>query len=302
MVAPLFDAMLEGSVEAFVQAIELMGMYAFGALNRLKGLLPQILKLAENATRRETVASQRPRSNGTYPYHFEQIMDYMLNRGRKDAGARATALALAKALAKVERYDDGLLVKSVLPKLLSSFPGISWPLIGQAIVSDERRATSLSYVLGDPVSFGRENNPPILALLEDTLFAWCHAHPERAPAFVARTVPILASPQGQTPEPSLHPTMARLLDEFGEREDVLEAVAVNIRSFSWVGSPIKTLALHKEIFGLDARNTQSLGCAAGLTTCSTKSTTTSKKPVPVTKNERRSGKSSPISDERMSQA
>ena len=247
LVAPLFDAMLDGSVEAFVQAIELMGMYAFGALNRLKGLLPQILKLAENATRRETVASQRPRSNGTYPYHFEQIMDYMLNRGRKDAGARATALALAKALAKVERFDDGLLVNSVLPKLLSSFPVISWPLIGQAIVSDERRAASLRYVLGDPFSFGRESNPPILALPEDTLFAWCHAHPDRAPAFVARTVPILASPQGQTPGPSLHPTMARLLDEFGEREDVLEAVAVNIRSFSWVGSPIKTLALHKEI-------------------------------------------------------
>lgn len=245
----LFEVMLDGDAEAFVQVIELMGMYTFDIRDRLKGLHPQILKLAENSTQHGTVAAQWTHGNGTHGYHFERIMGYSLDKGRKNASARATALALAKALASLDRYGGAFLIKPLLPKLLSKFPEITWPLIGQAIVSDKRRAASLRYVLGDLFSFGGEPNPLILQLPEDVLFAWCHAHPDRAPVFVAQTVPMVAPRRGQADEPFLHPVMARLLEEFGEREDVQEAVGSSIYPTSWIGSPTETLVLHKRTLG-----------------------------------------------------
>ena len=114
-------------------------------------------------------------------------------------------------------------MKPVIPMLLSSFPEIAWPLIGRAIVSDRQRAWRLGHVLGDRVSFGRENSPTILHLPEGTLFAWRHAHPDQAPAFAAGVVPVLTTHQLDAPRRSLHPVMIRLLEGFGDREAVREA-------------------------------------------------------------------------------
>ena len=243
-VAPLFDTMLDHSAEGFTEAVHLMGMYAYGAPEKLEGLRPQVLKLAENATR-----WQLTRGWDQCQYHFELIMGWVLGKGRRNPDARATALALAKAVANMEGFNDDLLIKPLLPKLLSGFPEIAWPLIGQAIVSDQRRASRLRYVLGDPYSFGRKANPVILSLPEDTLFAWCDASPDSAPAFLAVTIPVLATQGVDAPERTLHPVIARLLNEFGDRKDVLQAVESNIHTFGWSGSRTTYYAPYKEPLG-----------------------------------------------------
>ena len=81
------------------------------------------------------------------------------------------------------------------------------------------------------------------------MFAWCHANPNRAPAFSAETIPVLTAGGVDAPERSLHPLMSRLLDEFGERTDVLQAVERNIHSFSWSGSRTTYYASYKEPLG-----------------------------------------------------
>lgn len=243
-VAPLFDTMLDQGVEGFVVALQLMGMYAHGDPEKLAGLLPQVLKLAENATRWTPT-----RDWDECQYHFEVIMAWMLGKGRQSPDARAAALALAKAVVNAEESNDELLVKRLLPRLLSDFPEIAWPLIGQAIVSDQRLALRLRFILGDPYSFGRNAAPAILSLPEDTLMAWCHANPNRAPAFSAETIPALIAEGVDPPERTMHPLMARLLDEFGERDDVLQAVAGNIHTFSWSGSRAPYYASYKKPLG-----------------------------------------------------
>ena len=262
-VAPLFDTMLDHSAEAFVAAVDLIGTYAYDAPDKLDAFRPQISKLAENVTRQG--------QSWGYPmsdHHFEQVMNWMLGKGRHDPDARATALALANAVVSVTGWKDepafdtsGVddlkstlvagwkherLLKPVVPMLLSGFPEIAWTLIGQAIVSDQRRGRRFEDILGDKFAFDRGPNPAILSLPEDTLFAWCRAHPDRAPAFAARVLPILTSYQKGAQEPLLHPTMARLLDEFGDREDVRQAVALNMHNFGWWGSVRTYYALYQE--------------------------------------------------------
>ena len=230
-VSPMFDAMLDHGPQAYAVAVDLMEMYAFGDLEKLDGLRPQVVKLASNASR-WAPASATPMQD----YHFEQIMSWMLAKGREDKDASSTALALALGFVgadTIELAERGMLL---LRTLLSEFPEVVWPLIGQEIVSDRRAAMRAEFVLGSPFSFGERTDPPILRLPEDTLFAWCHAHPDGAPAFAAKIVPVLASGEDDTQEAALHPVVARLLDEFGEREDVRRALEDNIYTFGWTGS------------------------------------------------------------------
>ena len=236
-VTPLFDRMLDRSVDAFHVAVELMGMYAYGTPGKLEDLRPQIRKCTENLTRweRSQGSPEFDHRSEQFMHHFEQLMEWVLNKGRRDRDACATALVLAKTLVEVENYGDERMMKRVVPTLLTRFPEIVWPLIGQAIVSDPQRAWRLEFVLGDRFSFGREEKPNLLYLPEDTLFAWCHAHPDRAPAFVASMAPFLTTYNVKASEISLHPVMARLLNNFGDRNDVRQAAALNIHNFSWSG-------------------------------------------------------------------
>ena len=232
-VAPLFDVMLDRAGEAFGIGLELMGMYALGVPDRLESLRPQVRKSAEEITRWELIQDE-----AMADYHFEEIMKWMLEKGRQDEDACATAFTLTSALVHlVEINNEPVIrvIKPVLPILLSGFPEIVWPLIGQAIIANQIQSWRFELVLGNPFSFKWEE-PTILSLPEDALFAWCHAHPDRAPNFVAAVSPILTSYQIDAPERSLHPVMTRLLDEFGDSEDMLRSIAKNINSFAWTGS------------------------------------------------------------------
>ena len=238
--APLFDVMLDHGAEAYAVALDLMAMYAFDDLEKLDGLRPQVVKVAEGAGRWESVASMP-----THDYHFEQVMGWMLEKGRADRDARSTALALARSLVGAEGIESAVRVRPLLRALLADFPEVVWPLIGQVIVSDLRARARAELMLGDPFSFGPRTTPALLHLPEDTLFAWCHAHPDRAPAFAAKIVPVLA-PHEADGGSALHPTMARLLDEFGDRDDVRHAVESNIYTFGWAGSVTAYYARYEE--------------------------------------------------------
>ena len=212
-----------------------------GTPGKIAGFRPQIRKSAENFTRWKQLRNQPGAAAD-----FELIVQWMLEQGREDGDARATALALAKALVNDEDDRGKDFIEPMIPMLLSDFPEIAWQLIGQAIVSDQQRAWRLARVLRGRRPVDGESNPTILSLPEHALFAWCHAHPDRAPAFAAGVVPVLAGSELEASERSLHPVMFRLLDELGDREGVLQAVLDNMHNFTWSGSLASHFALYEE--------------------------------------------------------
>ena len=239
--APLFDTLLDHSAEGFAVAVHLMGRFSYRDRDRLEALRPQIRKLAENSSRWKV-----PRRHGESQHYFQLVVGWMLGKGRQDTDAWATALALAQAVVNAEGIDHDLLLEPVLPQILSDFPEVSWPIIGQAIVSDSRRAWRLGFILGDTYSPPDTAKPTLLKLPDASLFAWCHAHPNRAPAFVAQCVPVLNSGEDALTEPSLHPIIVRLLDEFGDRDDVRQGVETNIHNFGGSGSATTYYARYKQ--------------------------------------------------------
>ena len=249
-VAPLFDALLDHSVEGYTVALDLLGMYVFGRLGILEDFRPQLRKAAENFTKHFP-----PSHDAMAAHHFEELMKWVLEKGREDPDARAVALALARSLVGLDQNTaEGMLrarmieehmIKPVIRLLLGSFPEITWPIVGQGIISDPLRAWHLSNLLGSRMSSDDRHDAAILSLPEDVLFEWCRAHPDSAPTFTATVVPVLTTYNREAVGHTLHPRMARLLDEFGDRADVLQAVGSNIHSyFSW-GSPTGYFALYE---------------------------------------------------------
>ena len=240
-VEPLFDAMLSHSSEAFLIAAQLICMYVRSDTEKLDDFLPQIVRIAKDVPR-----WKHSQIEVMAAFSFVQLMTGILKRGREDSQARTLALTLAGVSIESIGQESFRLVKELLPRLLSDFPEITWPLIGQAIISKEKRRWLFEFALGESSSPGTEPKPAILSLPEETLLAWCWAHPDDAPAFAAATLPLLKTDEVGVPSPSLHPAMVKLVDEFGDCNGVLQAVGRNMATFSWTGSATTRLQLYRE--------------------------------------------------------
>ena len=242
---PLFDALLDHTAnEALAVVFDLIDTYLMGVPNAFDFLRPQIRKCIKKCVEEGKVPSDTMAS-----FHFEQLTMRMLEKGREDTDACAIALDLAKLLVEISRRIGENLPGSLTWRLLSDFPEIVWPYVGAAITADDRHAWFLMHTLGTNFL----ENPPILSLPETTLFSWCHAHPEKAPAFAASVVPILEV--GKDSEMTIHPLLRRLIDEFGECTDFLRGIERNINNQGFAGSatwhydryikPFNTLADHQ---------------------------------------------------------
>jgi DNA-binding XRE family transcriptional regulator len=242
-VVPLFDQLFGMGGPAFSVGVELMGMYVHGRSEILDELRPQ-LRLAAGFP----AHTSENRGSQMDVHHFQEFMGWILGKGPSDSDAVVIAIDLTKHLiAHAERGGEDP-IKRLLPKLLPEFLEVVWPLLGHAIVSDPRNAWRFEFLLGDGLSFGAQN-PAALRLPEDMLFAWAHAHPDVAPAFLAVVFPVLVNRDPQRGTNAFHPMTKRLIDEFGNREDVLRAITRNMHTFGWSGSSQEPyLAMYLEPF------------------------------------------------------
>ena len=231
--ALFFDALCHHGTDGFHVSVLLMGALAEGDWQRVEKFRPQLLGLASLVA--DPIFAPKP--VGRIAHHAVELFKWLLGKGRDDGDACALALTLSRAVSQDHIPDGAIeLVSPLLPELLSGFPEITWPLIGQQLISPTAGAWELQEALAKRFKVHPgEVGPPILALPPDTLFAWCSAHPDEAPACAATIFPVLA-PLDEANGPKLHPLFGRLLAQFGDREDVLTAAAENIHCFSWTGS------------------------------------------------------------------
>ncbi|MDE0291057.1 MAG: type II toxin-antitoxin system MqsA family antitoxin [Candidatus Dadabacteria bacterium] len=241
-VTPLFDLMLKRkSPLSFGVVLDLMISYTYRREELLEDLRPQLLLLAEYPSIEKEKAYDPSRAR-----KYETLMGWIISKGNKDPDARTVAINITKQLiTKDLPYDDEKMVVQLLPELLSNFAEIAWPMIGEGIKENELKTWRISMVLRDRPLLG-DKPPPILSVPEDVLFGWCYANPEIGPAFLAVAVPLLKDRGQETVSEEFHPTIRRLLDEFGERDEVLKGLESNIHTFIWSGSRVEYFARYKE--------------------------------------------------------
>lgn len=265
-VARLLDALLDHDATSFAIGVNTLwimlsnedreGTDTRETELRIADFRPQVLTMARNAGRwskwdfQSATGSTDPRvSQAMTEWYFAQIVLRMLRKGGEDDQARETALAFSLAL--THQHQDGWLklygktLRPVLRELLSGLPGIAWELIGGTIVSSSRFRRLMALSLGERFLLDRGVDPPILALPEEILLAWCHANPDQAPEFAANCLPILATASSDPGQHNLHPVMSRLIDDFGDRTDVQEAFESNLLPRGPVSSMADHYARHE---------------------------------------------------------
>ena len=238
--ATLFDTLLEHSAEGFFTAIGLLDSHCRGAGDKLDQFLPQVRKAAEKVTEWE-----RPAFREIAGSDFETLMGRVLKRGSDDPDAQAVAASLASGFVQSLGSRTARMLERLLPTLLADFAGVTLPFIGAAILAANSKVWLLEFALRGRVGPALERTPVMARVPEETLIAWCKDHPDSAPAFAAATLPVLATAEDGTARPVLHPRMARVIDEFGECEGVLESVGRNMTTFTWVGSPSSRMKLYR---------------------------------------------------------
>ena len=241
-VVPLFDLMLKKEDPLlFAVAIDLMFSYSYGREELLEHLRPQLLLVAGYPSVKKEEAYDRSRA-----YKYKVLIDWIISKGNKDSDARDVAITIVRQLADEDlTYDGKEMVTRVLSDLLLNFAEIAWPLIGEAIKENESKRWKLARILRDK-SFAEDKSSPILSVPEDTLFGWCYANPETGPAFLATAFPVLAERSKETGPEQFHPTIKRLLDEFGEQDEVLDGLKSSIHTFTWLGSSMEYFARYRE--------------------------------------------------------
>ena len=186
-IAPLVDELVGRGSDGIPVAVGLIGMLRHAAKERLEDLRPQLLELATS------IADQSlPPQSTMSAHHVEQIFKWLSNTIATTA-TRALALTLSRVLAADDATHETIdLLSPLLPELFARFPEIAWPLIGQQLVKPTVSAWDLRQeVTGVFASHRDGSRPPILSLPSDTLFAWCSAYPDEAPACAASMLPIL---------------------------------------------------------------------------------------------------------------
>jgi hypothetical protein len=63
---------------------------------------------------------------------------------------------------------------------------------------------------------------------------------------LAGIAPVLTTRNPEATDRTFHPILKRLLDEFGDRDDVLKKVVQNMYTFGWTGSRTTYFALYEQ--------------------------------------------------------
>ncbi len=241
-VAPLFDLMLKKEDPLlFAVAVELMFFYSYGQEELLEHLRPQLLLVAGYPSAKKEEAYDRSRA-----YKYKILIDWIMSKGSKDSDARDVAITIVRQLADEDlTYDGKKMIAQILSDLLLNFAEIAWPLIGEAIKENESKRWKFARILRGNF-FAGDKSSPILSVPEDALFGWCYANPETGPAFLATAFPVLAERSEETGPEQFHPTIKRLLDEFGEQDEVLDGLESSIHTFTWLGSRVEYFAQYRE--------------------------------------------------------
>jgi hypothetical protein len=236
--------------EGIPTALEIIFMYTFKDDDKFELCQDEIQKILEIP---DILFEFESTSNMDY-HHFTELVSRLLDGERNDNFAINISKVIIRAFSSDE-FMVGLTysLKPVLRILLSKYRDATWPIFGEALLSDYR----ISYLFMPDNNAKYYSEGVLTELSDDFLLQWCNDNLEKAPVIVAKLVPLFIK---EDETYSFHPIAKSLIYNFGDRTDVQYAIDSNMWTFSSVGS--RTPYYEKQIEAikkLDTDTNQKLG-------------------------------------------
>jgi hypothetical protein len=254
VVALLIDALIDIEPRGYWTAVEITGMYVFRRLELCDPLRPQLRRLMEGFDLEKLDQARSAMDTN----HFYDLACWLVHHGSSDADAALAAKVLAEQAVRwcVEEsatYRDRGVIEKLLRDLFVHCWAVAWPIVSENMEAHRETIWNFESLLRVYDLEGNSVASPVFGVPWDVLRAWCHSHVEYGPALLMRIAPVFepvvtpkkggaedASEMAVTnPEPRRwNPIVLGLLDDFGDREAVLNALSDNTMTFIWNGSRV----------------------------------------------------------------
>jgi hypothetical protein len=226
-ISTLISALRARGSDGFLAAVDLLGMYTLDSAEKFKATRAEI-----DATLRSELF-YKERSNRTMmDFHYETLASKLLNDEKYGEPLSEFIAKSLIGLAESKELGNTDLAHRLSSLIFSKFPRQSLELFASYVEHSDRIARwNLGYVIGSPMSFGEKEEGPLFKIDHRTLIDACRKYPKRFAVLVAEIAPIFRfdgarawSTVGQA-----------LLDTFGGRKEILDALSSNIRTGGWSG-------------------------------------------------------------------
>ncbi len=228
-VSQFCDRLVALGPEATWIALDILFMYAHGnsekwiscrASFRQIVLTPNILLLDRSSQRFDVHA-------------FGDVVTKLLNDGDVAVATHISSEIVEICRQEDFQYDLDHLLRPLVEILITKYLVVSWPILAGGLIEDWRTEFHLSHLLGS--RFGMGEHPGLITKLDsEFLLNWCAADPSRHPVLLAKMVNMTDRSEGKSK--ALTPMTRHLIDRYGSSEDVLDALGVNLGTYSWTGS------------------------------------------------------------------
>lgn len=217
----------QGAKGAWV-AVDLLSMY----LHSDKSKLLTVSEEVNRALRSAPVVSDKSRDTMA-SHHYETLVKALLGDAKYGpALAQFVAERLIEA-ARNYRSSSGQLAQRLTQLILGKYPEITLPMFASNIEqSDGKDRWFFTHILGSPFSFKGKSDGPLFTLGAATVIAACKSYPKHFAVMVAEMAPLFSTRDERKHWTELGKA---LLDEFGTRKDVQNALSINISTGGWSG-------------------------------------------------------------------
>lgn len=221
-------------------ALNIIYMYCFGDESKLDTLRDPLKEIVTTVPLWE-----QPARGVTDGYQWSDLIEKLL-RVRDKSLVLAIGQQLIKACTIGFNHNQlWTYYKPILLKLMKNYEETLWPILGDAIASAEgKKRYWLKELVEHENSFSNKM-PSVLSFVSiNKVINWCKKNPDSGPSFVANSVGIIEdSEEGKRPSP----LFIALLENFGDKKQVRNALSANIASRGWTGSLVPHLESDKKV-------------------------------------------------------
>ena len=212
--------------EGIPPALEVIFMYIFKDDEKFKLCKDDIQKILEIPD----ILFEFESTSNMDVHHFTELVSRLLDEERNDQFAINISKVIVRTFSS-EKFMVGLIssLKPILRILLSKYRDVTWPIFGEALLSDYRT----SYLFMPDNNAKHYSEGVLTELSDDFLIKWCNDNSKKAPVIVAKLVPLFVK---EDETYSFHPIAKSLIYNFGDRTDVQSAIDSNMWTFSYAGS------------------------------------------------------------------
>lgn len=252
VMSQLIRILIKKGGEFLWDALNIYILYVYNEVPEKKEkLLPVLFELLIQ----DKLLLNKKKYNSRDAYCYEKAVNDLLNSDYgKDFSEKFVSQIINAKISFLNFSIDFETIKKCFTKILKKYPDKVLSEIINNIDNYKIQFLFKHSASFRQISFKQHSISPLSILTEGQLKEWCTEAPDKIPVFLARNMNLFL-PNKDKGYWSWSPSVRFLLDKYGDKEALTDAISMNLAQFSWTGNlsdyferikkPIEELTTHK---------------------------------------------------------